>query len=226
MKRRLTSAASAVCLFFPALVNAQDAAPAPSPAPIFGAAGLARALGPEVMMPVDLQAKGAAKPNRDADRRCPGCPVRRLVRPYFESLAVNFMYNGINHARGHDTAKITFKTMWLNLRHGFEWDDNPWGVNQIGHPYQGSNYFTSGRAHGLTFWEATAVAAYGSATWEFLFENNRASLNDLINTTLGGIALGEMMHRVGWLIRDPTLTGKGRGRKEFIASILSVGSNA
>jgi hypothetical protein len=130
------------------------------------------------------------------------------------------MYNGINHARGHHTALVGWKSMWLNLRHGFEWDVNPWGVNQIGHPYQGSNYFTSGRAHGLTFWESTPVAAFGSATWEFLAENNRASLNDLVNTTLGGIALGEVMHRIGWLIRDPRLTGKARSRKEYLAMAI------
>jgi len=139
------------------------------------------------------------------------------MRPYFESIAINFMYNGINHARGHETANIGPRSIYRNLRHGFEWDDNDWGTNQIGHPYQGSNYFTSGRAHGLTFYESTAVAAFGSATWEFIFENNRASLNDLVNTTLGGIALGEVMHRIGWLVRNPERTGKGRNEMMALA---------
>ncbi len=106
------------------------------------------------------------------------------------------------------------------MKHGFEWDVNPWLVNQIGHPYQGSNYYTSGRAHGLSFWEASAVAAFGSATWEFFAENNRASLNDLMNTTLGGITLGEVMHRTTWLVRDPTRTGGARRRGELIAAAI------
>ena len=151
---------------------------------------------------------------------CAGCPVRRRVRPYLESLALNVMYNGINHARGHHTARIGLNSWGANLKHGFEWDVNPWGVNQVGHPIQGSNYFTSGRAHGLSFWEASAVAAFGSATWEFFAENNRASLNDLVNTTLGGITLGEVMHRTAWLVRDPARTGGARRRGELIAAAI------
>jgi hypothetical protein len=178
---------------------------------------MARAIGLGFGLPEDPKASGTAKPNRDADRRCPGCPIRRMFRPYVESVWLNFMYNGINHLSGHPTADIGARTIWRNLRHGFEWDVNPWTVNQIGHPYQGSNYFTSGRAHGLTFYESTAVAAFGSATWEFIFENNRASLNDLINTTVGGIALGEVMHRLGWLVRNPERSSKGRNEMLALA---------
>ena len=46
------------------------------------------------------------------------------MRPYMESIAINFMYNGINHARGHDTADIGPRSIYRNLRHGWEWDDN------------------------------------------------------------------------------------------------------
>jgi hypothetical protein len=82
--------------------------------------------------------------------------VRSFRWPLFESIGLNVMYNGINHLRGHHTARIGFASWGANLRHGFEWDDNPWGVNQVGHPYQGSNYFTAARAHGLSFWESSA----------------------------------------------------------------------
>ena len=136
---------------------------------------------------------GPLADKKPAFRACPGCPERRVLRPYLESIALNFMYNGINHLRGHPTANISFKTMWNNLLDGFEWDDNAWRTNQFGHPYQGSNYYTAGRANGLTYWESSGLAAFGSATWEYFFENNRASLNDFINTTLGGITLGRPM---------------------------------
>ena len=46
------------------------------------------------------------------------------------------------------------------------------------------------------------MTAFGSGTWEYFGETNHASLNDFINTTLGGIALGEMFHRAAWLVRD------------------------
>jgi hypothetical protein len=140
-----------------------------------------------------------------------------LARPFLESLGVNVMYNGINHLRGHQTSDVGPGTWWANMKYGFEWDFNKWVTNQFGHPYQGSNYFTSGRANGMSFWEASSVAAFGSATWEFFFESNRASLNDFINTTLGGIALGEVMYRTAWLVRDPT---RVTGRRELLAAAI------
>jgi hypothetical protein len=151
-------------------------------------------------------------------RACAGCPRRNLGWPLFDVLWLNVMYNGINHARGHETAKVTPKTWWDNMKSGFEWDINPWGVNQVGHPYQGSNYFTAGRANGLGFYESAAVAAFGSSTWEYYFENNRASFNDLLNTTLGGIAIGEVLHRTAWMVRDPR--SESRKKKELIATII------
>ena len=33
------------------------------------------------------------------------------------------------------------------------------------------------------------------------------SVNDFINTTLGGIAFGEMFHRTAWLVRDTRAIG-------------------
>ena len=153
-------------------------------------------------------------------RACGGCPERHLWRPYLESIGLNVLYNMGNRFRGHETAKIGPSSWYANMKHGFEWDNNPFGVNQFGHPYQGSNYFTAGRANGLSFWESTAVAAFGSAAWEFYFENNRASLNDLINTTLGGIELGEVLHRTAWLVRNTTTTGKRRMTQEIVATII------
>jgi hypothetical protein len=45
-------------------------------------------------------------------------------------------------------------------------------------------------------------------------------VNDLINTTVGGIAIGEMLHRTGWLIRDPTKSGKSRLWNEIAATVI------
>jgi Domain of unknown function (DUF3943) len=96
------------------------------------------------------------------------------------------------------------------MTRGWEWDLDGFVVNQIGHPYHGNNYFNAGRANGLSFWESAAVTAFGSGTWEYFDETNQASLNDFINTTLGGIALGEMFHRTAWLVRNPHATGRSR----------------
>ena len=53
--------------------------------------------------------------------------------------------------RGQVTAEITPKTWWANMEHGWVWDLDDFEVNQIGYRYQGNNYFTSGRANGLSF---------------------------------------------------------------------------
>jgi len=68
--------------------------------------------------------------------------------------------------------------------------------------------------------ESAAVTAFGSATWEYFGETNHASLNDFVNTTLSGIALGEMFHRAAWLVRDPHKTGKSRLWSEIGATAI------
>jgi hypothetical protein len=45
-------------------------------------------------------------------------------------------------------------------------------------------------------------------------------LNDFINTTLGGIALGKICHRTACLVRDTRATGRGRLWREIGATAL------
>lgn len=215
----------ALVLLLPVRASAQDAAPpatslTPATTKLFDAVSLSRAIAslPAVRFDEPHSQVGSQTALDMQGRACAGCPRRNLAWPLFDVLWVNVMYNGINHMRGHDTAKVTPPSWWNNMKSGFEWDINDWGTNQIGHPYQGSNYFTGARANGLGFYESAAVAAFGSATWEFYFENNLASFNDLINTTLGGIALGEVLHRTAWMVRAPL--SEGRKKRELIASII------
>ncbi|HVQ41361.1 MAG TPA: DUF3943 domain-containing protein [Vicinamibacterales bacterium] len=208
-------------VLLPAGASAQDAAPpaislTPANTKLFDAASLSRALGPLPNVRFDRPYAQVGSQTLDMKgRACAGCPRRSLATPLLDTLWLNIMYNSINRASHDATADIDPHVWWANMKSGFEWDNNPWPVNQIGHPYQGSNYFNAGRANGLGFYGSAAVAAFGSSTWEYFFENNRASFNDLINTTLGGIALGEVFHRVAWVVRDPM--SEGRKKKELIA---------
>jgi hypothetical protein len=153
-----------------------------------------------------------------AERRaCDGCPRRRVGRSFVNVTVINAAYEVANLARGQVTARITPHTWWANMKQGWVWDLDDFLVNQVGHPYQGSNYFNAARANGLSFWESAGLTAFGSATWEFFGETNRASVNDLINTTLGGIAMGEMFHRTAWLVRDTRATGRRHVLKEIAA---------
>jgi hypothetical protein len=170
---------------------------------LVAAAGLAGAQTPDPGTSPDQSPPADARP-------CEGCPSRSVRKSLVQVTVINVAYGLANLIRGQVTARVTPKTWWENMEHGWVWDLDDFVVNQIGHPYQGSNYFNAARANGLSFYESAAATAFGSATWEYFGETNRPSLNDFINTTLGGIALGEMFHRTAWLIRNPASSGRGR----------------
>ena len=197
------------------------ATPGLSPPTVSSLPALAAALAPTAAaMPTPwaeaIRVQPDAQPTWVTENRaCPGCPRRSVRRALWQATVINGLYELANLARGQVTAEITPETWWENMQQGWVWDLDDFTVNQIGHPYQGSNYFTAGRANGLSFYESAAVAAFGSSTWEYFGETNHPSLNDFINTTLGGIALGEMFHRVAWLVRNTNKTGQGRFWNEF-----------
>ncbi len=156
----------------------------------------------------------------DPRRACPGCPLRRPLRAVGGAAMVNVIFNMVNRLREeNDEFKVSFSSWWENLKYGFEWDYNSFEINQFGHPYQGGMYFNAGRANGLSFWESAPLAAFGSATWEYFGEKNHASINDFVTTTMGGIALGEMFHRAGWMVRDSSVS-ESRLKKELLAMVL------
>jgi hypothetical protein len=108
-----------------------------------------------------------------AERRaCEGCPRRSVGKALLQTTFINVIYEAANLIRGQVTARITPKTWWDNMSNGWVWDLDDFGVNQVGHPYQGNNYFTSGRANGLSFYESAALTAFGSGTWEYFGETN------------------------------------------------------
>jgi len=198
------------------VAHAQNAIPPGVPASVFAPP---LAVTPE---PIDLRDASLFVPaqTRTDGRACDGCPKRSVGRALWHATVINGIYELANLIRGQDTAKITPASWWENMKTGWVWDRDDFGVNQIGHPYQGNNYFNAGRSNGLSFWESSAVTAFGSGTWEYFGETNHASLNDLINTTLGGIALGEMSHRLAWMLRDTKATGKARFGHEFAAFVV------
>lgn len=105
-------------------------------------------------------------------------------------------------------ANVGVRAWKENFRLGFMWDDNSFPDNQLAHPYHGSLYFHSARASGYGFWGSLPFVAAGSAGWELFFENVRPSLNDFVNTTLGGMAIGEVTFRLSSLLGPH---GRGRG---------------
>jgi hypothetical protein len=111
----------------------------------------------------------------------------------FSNVALNLADRYI--AREH-YAEISFESIKNNFLSPWEWDGSSHITNQLGHPYQGSIYHAAARANGFTFYESLLFDAFGSASWELIFETNTPATNDLISTTIGGASLGEMLHRL------------------------------
>jgi hypothetical protein len=94
-------------------------------------------------------------------------------------------------------AQTDLDTAWANIEGPWGFDDQaPFPVTEIGHPIQGSFYFIAGRSNGLDFWESAAGTAFGAVTWKIFGEVDDPYINSIITTTMGGVALGEMLHRL------------------------------
>lgn len=120
-----------------------------------------------------------------------------------------------------DFAYIDMNTIKANLKHGFVWDNDQMGTNMFLHPYHGSLYYNAARSNGYNFWESGAFALGGSAMWELFLENEYPSINDIIATPIGGLALGEVFYRSSDLILDDRATGKQRFGREAAAFLIS-----
>jgi hypothetical protein len=160
---------------------------------------------------------------------CPGpCEPKRVWTAIGEGLLINLLVNRIDVAMNPpDGAHFAVgpDTWASNLRLGWTWDDNKFSTNMFEHPYHGSTYFNAGRSNGMNFWESAPLTFLGSWSWEFFGEAVRPSLNDFFMTSFGGIAVGEMLHRAGALIRDNRATGSRRTWREISSTLVDpVGS--
>jgi hypothetical protein len=121
-----------------------------------------------------------------------------------------------------DTYGTDGNSIWKNLHTAPEFDKDPFSVNQIGHPYQGSISYGLARSAGLSYLESLAGTLLGSFLWETAGETTAPSLNDYVTTTLGGSFVGEAMFRMASLL----LEGGGETPsiwRELGAAVLSPG---
>ncbi len=92
---------------------------------------------------------------------------------------------------------------------GPHFDNDRWGFNYIGHPLSGSEYYLIARNRGATWWQGFLYSFGWSAFWEYVTEGlyERASIQDLIVTPVGGTLLGELRYQVRRSLLNPR-TGK------------------
>ena len=143
---------------------------------------------------------------------------RRPLMAIGQTIAINTFVNRVDAwVFQQDWARSGTRVWGKNLRLGWEWDEDAFPTNMFAHPYHGGLYFNSARHNGLSYFESVPVAFFGSWSWEYFGETYRPSLNDWFMTSFGGIALGEMFHRVGATIRDNGARGRSRTMRELAA---------
>lgn len=117
--------------------------------------------------------------------------------PAAEIVGFDFLLNQWDRRRfGCCDFDSNIHTIRRNLRSSWVVDRDPFVVNQLGHPYQGSMYHGFARASGLGYWEGLGYTFLGSAFWEIAGETTPPSRNDQINTGIGGSFLGEALFRM------------------------------
>ena len=124
-------------------------------------------------------------------------------------------------ALNSDFAQTTLRSLRHNFTDGMVWDNDFFITNMFAHPYHGNLYFNAARTNGLTFWESAPYSLLGSAMWEFLGETEPPAINDIIATTCGGMALGEMTHRLSLTVLDDRDHGFRRFLREAAAAIIN-----
>lgn len=125
------------------------------------------------------------------------------------------------YALNTDFAQTTLNSLKRNFTDGMVWDNDFFITNLFAHPYHGNLYFNAARSNGLSFWESAPYALGGSAMWEFLGETEPPAINDIIATTCGGIAIGEMTHRLSRTVLDDRDRGGIRFLREAAATIIN-----
>jgi hypothetical protein len=87
-------------------------------------------------------------------------------------------------------------------------DNNTHVTNNVLHPLAGSAYYGFSRANGLSVPAASLFTFAGSAIWEGTLEwREKVSINDMVATTVGGIAVGEFFVQLAsYLNSSPTET--------------------
>jgi hypothetical protein len=115
------------------------------------------------------------------------------------AAALNFTHRNL---LGSEWAHSNLSTARTNLMR-WTYDTDPFGTNNIMHPYNGAIYHGAARSMGLDPWQSFGYAFLGSALWEVAGETEPASINDQIMTPFGGAFLGEVLYRSAVLALGP-----------------------
>ncbi|WP_321518962.1 DUF3943 domain-containing protein [uncultured Bacteroides sp.] len=147
--------------------------------------------------------------------------IKRPWRSAFQTAGLNVgVWAFDRFAMNQDYAKISLHSIGNNISNGFVWDNDKFSTNLFAHPYHGNLYFNTARSNGLTFWGAVPYSFAGSLMWEMCAEVEPPAINDFLATSIGGVALGEVTHRLSSLVLDDSKRGSSRFFREFLGTLI------
>src|SRR5688572_480646 len=147
--------------------------------------------------------------------------AKSYVIPALEIIGFDALLNIFDRAVLGDDYRSSFSSIRRNLRRRWVTENDPFEINQFGHPYQGAMYHGFARSAGLGFWTSLGYTFAGSAMWEIAGEVTPPSWNDQIASGIAGSFLGEALFRIGNLVLEtgPTPTRPGR---RFVTTATST----
>lgn len=141
-----------------------------------------------------------------------------------ENLGVTGLIVGYNNSvlSSSPFSKITFKSMKRNATE-FEWwwDEDYMYTNTIEHPYHGAIYYLTARENGLGTGTSALFSLGSSLVWELFGESELPSYNDMVTTPIGGVTIGEPLHRISSAIVDDRACGLERVGREVLAFVVN-----
>ena len=136
----------------------------------------------------------------DRDRQLgPALPEPHYVRAALEMLGVvaigvgQYWLNRNTNSRDWDFPHWTERLGGSGVR----FDNNTHVTNNVLHPLAGSAYYGLSRANGLSVGASALYTFASSAAWETVEWREKISINDMVTTTIGGIAAGEFFTQLG-----------------------------
>ena len=142
--------------------------------------------------------------------------------PALEIVAFDFLLNRVNRhlLNGGEDYAVSGSSISRNLRSKWVTDNDPYKINQLGHPYQGSMYHGFARSAGLGYWESLGYTFAGSVLWEIAGESTPPSKNDQVASGIAGTFLGEALFRMSSLVLEQG-GGMSPGWRELAAAAIS-----
>lgn len=147
---------------------------------------------------------------------------KSYLAPCVEILGINGIMASHNRfVSKYNYAYIDLETVKHNFKTGFVWDDNRFVINQIGHPYQGSLYYSAAKYYGHDYRVGFFYTLFGSFQWELFMENELPAYNDIVTTSTGGPMLGEILYRLSEKVLDDNSHGVERVVRETAATLIN-----